>query len=309
MPTGKKQIYLILFSVVMLWGLNVIMIKFLAQLMSPMLVAALRMLLAGSVLLMFVFKTYGVYNPNRKQWGLLFLIGLISVCIHQLFLGYGVLTTSATNAALILALNPLTTALLASLFVNEQFSRNLGLGILLGFTGVVLVVFSNSPDGSIGFSLIGDVLMFLAMLTYVIGALLIKKLMETSIPTLVVTAYSTLIGGILLNIGTISALGPSVYGQIHFSVTAGLVLLLSAWGATALGTLGWNHGIKHLGANRTAMFLNGMPFASMVGGVVFLNEKISWIHIIALMLTTLGIVIGSIKQKEVNILETHKYNQ
>ncbi|EHQ90987.1 DMT family transporter [Desulfosporosinus youngiae] len=299
MPTGKKQIYLILLLVVMLWGLNVIMIKYLAQLMPPILVAGLRMLLAGGFLLIFVFKTYGFYNPDRKQWRLLFLIGLISVFIHQLFLGYGVLTTSATNAALILALNPLTTALLASLFVNEKFTRNLGLGILLGFTGVVLVVFSNSSDGSVEFSLIGDILMVLAMLTYVIGALLIKKLMETSIPTVVVTAYSTLIGGILLNIGVMGSLGLSVYGQIHFSATAGLVLLLSAWGATALGTLGWNHGIKHLGANRTAMFLNGMPFASMVGGVVFLDEKIGLIHIIALMLTTLGIVIGSIKPKEV----------
>jgi len=306
MPTGKKLIYLTLSLVVMFWGLNVVMVKFLTQYMSPTLVAAIRMPLAGSILLVFVLKDYGLYSPNRKQWGLLFLIGLISVCIHQLFLGYGVLTTSATNASLILALNPLSTALLASIFVDEKFTRNLGLGILLGFAGVVLVVLSKSPEGSIGFSLIGDVMMFLAMLTYVIGGLLIKKLLETTIPTLVVTAYSTLIGGLLLNLGTMVSFGPSVYGQIHLSTTVGFILLLSAWGATALGTLGWNHGIKHLGANKTAMFLNGMPFASMIGGVVFLNEKIAWIHIIALMLTSLGIVIGSIKQKEVILLESYK---
>jgi len=306
MPTGKKLIYLILISIVMLWGLNVVMIKFLSQLMNPILVASVRMLLAGSVLLLFVFKDYGLYNPNRKQWGLIFLIGFFSVCIHQLLLGYGVLVTTATNASLILALNPLTTALLASIFVNEKFTRNLGLGILLGFAGVLLVVLSKSPDGSMEFSLIGDGIMFLAMLTYVIGGVLIKKLLETAIPTLVVTAYSTVIGGLLLNLGTMVSLGPSVYGQINFSATAVFILLLSAWGSTALGTLGWNHGIKHLGANRTAVFLNGMPFASMVGGVIFLNEKIAGIHIIALMLTSLGIVIGSIKQKEVNILETSK---
>ena len=277
MPTGKKLINLTLILVVMLWGLNVVMIKYLSELMSPILVAAIRMLLAGIVLLMFVLKEHGLYNPNRKQWGLIFLIGLISVCIHQSLLGYGVLMTTATNASLILALNPLTTALLASIFVDEKFTRNLGLGIFLGFAGVVLVILSKSPESSLGFSLIGDGIMFLAMLTYVIGGLLIKKLLESTIPTLVVTAYSTLIGGILLNLGTVVSFGPTIYRQVHFSTTAVFILLLSAWGATALGTLGWNHGIKHLGANRTAMFLNGMPFASMVGGVVFLNEKIAGI--------------------------------
>ncbi|HBV88602.1 MAG TPA: EamA/RhaT family transporter [Desulfosporosinus sp.] len=306
MPTRKKLIYLILVFIVLLWGLNVVMIKFLTQYMSPTLLAAIRMPLAGIVLLLFVFRKYGLYNPSKKQWGWLFGIGLISVCVHQLFLGYGVSVTSSTNASLILALNPLTTALLASIFVQEKFTRNLGLGILLGFAGVVLVVFSKSPEGTIQFSLLGDISMVLAMLTYVIGGLLIKKLLETSIPTLVVTAYSTLIGGILLNLGTLVSFGPSVYGQIHLSSTAALILLLSAWGATALGTLGWNHGIKQLGANRTAMFLNGMPFASMFGGFVFLNEKITWIHILALILTTLGIVIGSIPKKKVILLESCK---
>jgi len=303
MPTGKKLIYLTLVLVVMSWGLNVVMIKFLTQQMSPTLVAAIRMPLAGIILLLLVFKKYGLYNPTKKQWGLLLWIGLISVCIHQLLLGYGVSVTSSTNASLILGLNPLTTALLASVFVGEKFTRNLGLGILLGFAGVVLVVFSKSPDGYFDFWLIGDVIMFLAILSYVFGGLLIKKLLETTIPTLVVTAYSTLIGGVLLNIGTLASFGPSVYGQIHLSSTAVLILLLSAWGATALGTLGWNDGIRHLGANRTAMFLNGMPFAGMIGGVVFLNETIGWIHILALIFTTLGIVIGSMKQNKV-ILES-----
>lgn len=293
----EKTIYLILALVVISWGLNIVMVKYLTLHMSPMLVATIRLPLAGIALLLFAWKKYGFYKPNGKQWGLLFFIGLTSIYLHQLLLGYGVVTTTATNASLILGLNPLTTALLASIFVGEKFNRNLGFGILFGLSGVVLVVVSKSPDSSMGLSGRGDAIMFLAMLAYVIGGLLTKKLLETTIPTLVVTAYSTVIGGILLNLGTLAFFGPSAYGKIHFSATAWVVLLLSAWGASSLGTLGWNHGIKHLGANRTAMFLNGMPFASMVGGVIFLDEKIAWIHAIAFILTSLGIVIGTVKQR------------
>lgn len=140
--------------------------------------------------------------------------------------------------------------------------------------------------------------MFLSMLAYVIGGLFIKKVSATSMPTLVVTAYSTLIGGVLLNLGTVAILGPSSYDQIHLSAVAWVVLLMSAWGASSLGTLGWNHGIKFLGANKTAMFLNGLPFASIVGGIIFLDEKIGWIHVIAFALTTVGIIIGTLKKRD-----------
>jgi len=198
----EKTIYLILALVVISWGLNVVMVKYLTLHMSPMLVATIRMPLAGSLLLLFVWKKYGFYNPNKKQWGLLFFIGLSSICFHQLLLGYGLVTTTATNASLILALNPLTTALLASIFVGEKFTKYLGIGILFGLSGVVLVVVSKLPNSSIGLSGLGDAIMFLAMLTHVIGGLLTKKLLETTIPTLVVTGYSTVIGGILLNIST-----------------------------------------------------------------------------------------------------------
>lgn len=280
------------------WGLNIVMVKYLTQFISPMLVAAIRIPLAGIVLLPFAFKKYGFYKPNAKQWGLLFLIGLTSIFFHQLFLAYGVVTTTATNASLILGLNPLSTALLASIFIGEKFSMRLGVGILFGFSGVVLVVTSKSADSSVGLSGWGDVIMLLSMLAYVVGALFIKKLSATSMPTLVVTTYSTLIGGVMLNLGTVTFFGPSSYAQIHLPAMAWAVMLMSAWVASSLGTLGWNHGIKFLGANKTAMFLNGLPFASMVGGIIFLDEKIGWIHVVAFILTTVGIVIGTLKKRD-----------
>ncbi|MDQ0902723.1 drug/metabolite transporter (DMT)-like permease [Paenibacillus sp. V4I7] len=298
MVKSEKTIYFILAMVVISWGLNIVMVKYLTQFISPMLVAAIRMPLAGIVLLPFVFKKYGFYKPNAKQWGLLFLIGLTSIFFHQLFLAYGVVTTTATNASLILGLNPLTTALLASIFIGEKFSMRLGLGILFGFSGVVLVVTSKSADSSVGLSGWGDVIMLLSMLAYVVGALFIKKLSTTSMPTLVVTTYSTLIGGVMLNLGTVTFFGPSSYAQIHLPAMAWAVMLMSAWIASSLGTLGWNQGIKFLGANKTAMFLNGLPFASMVGGIIFLDEKIGWIHVVAFILTTVGIVIGTLKKRD-----------
>jgi drug/metabolite transporter (DMT)-like permease len=217
-----------------------------------------------------------------------------------MLLAFGVVTTTATNASLILGLNPLTTALLAAIFIGEKFTLRLAAGIVLGLTGVVLVIFTKTADSPVDFSGWGDFIIFLSMLAYVVGGLFVKKISATPIPTLVVTAYSTIIGGVLLNLGTIVYLGPSSYQQIHLSGMAWIVMLLSAWGASALGGLGWNYGIKLLGANKTAMFLNGMPFVSIVGGIIILNEKIGWIHFVAFFLTTIGIVIATAKPRKVS---------
>ncbi|WP_028552235.1 DMT family transporter [Paenibacillus sp. UNC451MF] len=293
MGTANRWIYVVLAFVVISWGLNIVMVKFLTETSPPFLVAAVRMPLAGLALLPFAIRKYGWYKPSPKQWLLLGLIGLTSIFIHQLFLASGVATTTATNASLILGLNPLTTALLAAIFVGEKMNLRLLFGILAGFSGVVIVVLSSAADASIEVSGWGDLIMVLSMLGYVVGGLLIKTIAATNIPTLVTTAYSTLIGGVLLNIGAFVKYGPTAYQEVHFSGMGWAVMLLSAWVASSLGTLGWNHGIKLLGANKTAMFINGMPFASMIGAVLFLGERIQWIHMLAFVLTTVGIVIGT----------------
>lgn len=293
----EKTIYLILALVIVAFGLNIVMVKYLTQENSPILVAAIRMLLAGLGLMPFVWKIYGFFKPTLKQWGFILLIGLTTVFFHHLLLGYGIVSSSVANTALILGLNPLFTALLASVFIGEKFTIKLGLGILLGFSGVFLVVTSNSTEGSYGVLGWGEALLFLSMLAYVIGTMFVKRLSASSIPTLVITAYSTLIGGILLNVGSLIHLGPSLYHQMDSSAMTWAIMFISAWGSTALGTLGWNYGIKFIGANKTAMFLNAMPFTSMVGGVVFLNEKIGLIHLTAFLLTSIGIYIGIVKRK------------
>jgi drug/metabolite transporter (DMT)-like permease len=289
------MIYFILIGVVITWGLNVVMLKYLTEFISPMLVAAIRMPLAGISLLIFAWAKYGFYRPTAKQWLLLFYIAVTSIFVHQILMAYGVVSTSATNASLILGLNPLITALLAALFMNEKLHWRLGVGAILGFSGVVLAVLSKSADNSIALSGWGDAVMVLSMLGYVVGGLFVKQIISTSIPILVVTAYSTMLGGVLINIGAIFVIGPSGYGLSNLSATAWGVMFISAWGASALGTIGWNYGIKALGAGRTAIFLNGLPFASMIGGALILGERVRWVHLLAFIFTVLGIIIGTRK--------------
>jgi drug/metabolite transporter (DMT)-like permease len=76
---SEKLIYMILALVVTSWGLNIVMVKYLTQSMDPAMIAAIRMPLAGMVLLPFVWRKYGWYRPSGVQWILLVFIGFTSI--------------------------------------------------------------------------------------------------------------------------------------------------------------------------------------------------------------------------------------
>ncbi|MEB3100864.1 DMT family transporter [Ferviditalea candida] len=287
----EKRIYLMLAGVVISWGLNVVAVKYLTEQAPMFSVAALRIIFAALAMLPFVWKGYGWFKLNARQWILIFLIGLTSVFINQIFLVWGLALTSAINAALILGLNPLSTALLAAIFLGEGLGWRLIAGIVLGFTGVVLAVASKSAEGGIAVAGWGDLVVLGSMLSYVIGSLFVKKL-AGRIPALVITAYSTAIGAAMLGAADLGIYGARAFTSIDGDAFFWILMLFSAWVATALGNLGWNYGIQMLGAGRTAIFLNGLPFAGMAGAFLFLGEHLHWIHAFAFALTAAGIMLA-----------------
>ena len=128
---------------------------------------------------------------------------------HHSFLALGLEQTSATHGALILALVPLTTVLLAVLFLGERLSWLRGLGILLGLVGVVFVILPGS-GGLEGGSLWGDLLVAGSTASQAISFIFIKKVTD-SLDAKQMTALMFLIGSVFI-LGISLALDP---GGLH----------------------------------------------------------------------------------------------
>jgi drug/metabolite transporter (DMT)-like permease len=67
-------------------------------------------------------------------------------------------------------------------------------------------------------------------------------------------------------------------------------------GASVICFLIWNKAIHALGSGRTALFGNLIPIFSTTEAVLFLNEKITFIHIISFILVVAGLVIANLKK-------------
>lgn len=292
----EKRIFGVLLIVILIWGLNVVMVKYLVHLAEPLQLAAFRITAASILLVPLVFWQTGwrSLKLHKKAIWPTIALSISSIYAHQIFLSYGLKEAQAGISGLILGLNPLTTSLLSALVFKEVFHFKRGLGILIGFLGVVLVV-SNSGNGTVFSFNIGEWLILGAMLTYVIGNLFAKVATEFT-TVLVMTAYSHLFASILLMITWTGLKSPGAAWLLPIESLAFLgVFLLSGFVSTGLCTLWWNNSIHIIGPSRTSMFLNGLPLASLLSAAFFLDEQIRWIHFLAFLCIVFGVYLGTKK--------------
>ena len=139
----------------------------------------------------------------------------------------------------------------------------------------------------------GDAIMFFSMLMYVTGGLLIRKLVVRGVPVLLITALSQMFGIVFLWAAALVQQPASYYFSLEVSPFQWLVIFVSGALSTALGSVGWNYGIRQLGASRTAVFLNGMPMASLLFAALFLGEQLKLVHVLALFMIVGGVYLGS----------------
>ncbi|BCJ86536.1 DMT family transporter [Effusibacillus dendaii] len=295
----ERSVKALLWAVVVVWGLNVVIVKFLVGYLPPVTLGAIRIGIGTLVLLATLFFKNGFSRISLKSWLYIAGAGLSGVALHQMTLAMGLKSANASTGSLILGLNPLVTGVLAYFLFREPIGWQRIVGIVMGFAGVFVVVMGDSlMQGATNLFHLGkgEWIVIAAMLFYVIAGLFIKKAAET-VPVLVVTSYMNLVGTIFLAIGSVfesKAVGGILWPTDWFVWGA---LLFSSVFATAVCGIWFNNGIQKIGAGPTAMYLNGMPVASLVFAILLLGERFIWLHAVGFGLVFAGIWLGTIGRR------------
>ena len=114
--------------------------------------------------------------PKRNQ---ILHIGLVGILLHGFYLG-GVFFsitkgTAAGISSLIVSLHPVLTCILATLIIKEEIKVDKWIGIVLGFIGVLIVVW---PRLGGELPLIGFVSCIIALIAISFGTIIQKKYLE-----------------------------------------------------------------------------------------------------------------------------------
>jgi len=152
--------------------------------------------LAGAMLL---FWLASIFMPKeRVSRGDMFQLFLASVCgifLCQFLFSIGLARTSPIDAAVINSIGPVMTMILAAFFLKEPITWKKALGVLIGISGALLLIFSNKTPDNGNPSLVGNLIILASTLSFVIYLTAFKPLISRYMPVTVMKwmfLYATL---------------------------------------------------------------------------------------------------------------------
>ena len=177
---------------------------------------------------------------TRRLWGWAFAIGFGNTTLTQVGISVGTDRAGAAVASVLLNSSPFFVALLARFWLHEPITRLRAIGLVIGFAGVLLVVFADPGKIAHGSRLaIGFALALLGALGWAGGGLAMRVLTQRE-PDLDVaghTAAQFLAGGIpliplvLLDGSTTTWSNPTLIAQLAYLVVGGQVLVYLGFNA------------------------------------------------------------------------------
>jgi drug/metabolite transporter (DMT)-like permease len=215
--------------------------------------------------------------------------GLVGITGFNTLVWYGLNYTRPEHAGILMALQTPLTAL-ALWLVGRQRPPTFTLGcVAVAIAGVVLVVTKGDPARAFeGGSLLGDSLVFMGAVCWVVYTLAGGRF--TGWSALRMTTLTCIPGGIgllLANTGAV-ALGFVAVPSLEAIASVWWQLLYFAAGSVVLGVLGFNAGVKHLGAVNAMLMVNLIPIGT------FAIEAALGRRYEAVELAGAGLVIGAL---------------
>lgn len=203
--------------------------------------------------------------PRRDQIGRLYLAGAGIVIGFPLFTGLAVKHVEAMHAAVITGALPLTTAVLAALWMGKRASARFWSLAVLGFALVVLYAWL---EGGSSLSL-ADVLLLLAVLSagagYVLGTRLSAEMQPEHVISWILVLYlpfTAVVGWLYRPLGPVA---PEAWGGFAY------VAAFSMW----LGFFAWYRGLAIGDPLKVSQIQLLQPFLSMLITVPLNGERLT----------------------------------
>jgi len=213
-------------------------------------------------------------GPGPGDRARVFWMGALGFAAAFAFAHWGIAYSTATNAALLIVVEPVAIMLLGPPLLGERLGRHEALGAALAVAGAVLVVADGVPGltATLAPHWRGDLLLVLAGLAYASYSLLGRGVLARR-HALAVTADSIVWGAVVmapLAAAEWLAGARPVPGVVAVSGTIYLAVVI-----TAGGYLAWNWALARVPASRAAVFLNVQPIVGALLGIAFLGDPLT----------------------------------
>ena len=280
-----------LITLYLIWGSTYLGIRFVVESVPPFMASGIRNFLAGSILLLFAILTKKFQKPSRKMLIATALSGFLMISV-----GNGLITSTArwipsSYSALFAALSPIILVLMLWNLTKEKPKKKVIIGSILGLIGVSILMSLKSLaiKGTEQYFLLGILFLFISVVCWDIGVVLIKKADINQYNTSQIAGTQMFVGGCL------SLIFSYLYGEFdNFQVENvtpkaifSFMYLLAFGSIVGFLVFGWLSKVAPPTLIATYTYVN--PLVAMILGALFANERLH-----PLMLLAGGIIISAV---------------
>jgi len=289
-PNGSRmgRTDLLILLVILLWAVNLSVIKIGLRELSPHAFNATRLTLAALAYLVVLVARPARFSLARKGDGWKAMgLGLLGITFYQVFFIKGISVMNASTASIVMGTSPIFIALLATAVGEERISPAAWAGIGLSFAGFLLVV--AGENGGLAFTWQawrGAVLILLANACWA-GYTVFSKPVLGRNSAFRLAAVGTIAGTAVYLPFAVGELGAVEWTRIPWQ----------AWGAIAYAGLVaiflcfvlWYQSVKEVGSSKTGVYSNLTPILSIFFASLVLGERLAAIQAIGAAVTLAGV--------------------
>ena len=286
MKQAKSSDIFLLILLGAIWGSSFFNIKIATYSYQPYTLALIRVILA-TILMLAISSFYKIkIQAFSKNWKVYALVGLCNLTIPFSLIAIGTNKIDSYLAALLMSTTPISGSILAHFFIkDEKITFLKSLGIILGFSGILLLFFDKLIINENNYLFV--LLIILGSTFYSISGILILKKLKKSGNINVTT--STLIWSVI----TLLPLSFILEEPFKSTPTLESTLSLIYLGIVATGFAWWLR-FKILSKNGI-VFQTQVAYLIPIFGVIFgeliLDEQITWKVLASLIIIISGIYI------------------
>lgn len=292
-PISKNMLLFMAFLMVIVWGSAFTLVSIGVKYISPLWLVTYRLIIGAIIVIIYVkFKGLNLPNIRDKRWIWYLAMGLIGMVIPFFLLSTGQVIIDSGLTAIMVGTMPLMTVILAHFFTNEKLSITKIIGFIFGFIGIVILFLPSDFSIEITENWFSQLIIIIAAFCYAVTTIIAKRAPDTpatigACMMLICAATACLFVALLT--GFPSSMPPLLGILTAFGLGVG---------STAFASILLLYIIDQTGPSTVAKINYFVPLASVIFGVIILDEILSIRIFIAFVIILIGMFISQIKKSK-----------
>ena len=273
------------------WGLSFVWFKIVIKYYEPITIIFLRLVISGTLLLLFLFITGKFERIRRKDIKWFLALAFTQPLCYFMGESFGLKQVSPTIASVIISTIPVFSPLVAYYTIREKFSGYSLAGILVSFAGVLIMIVRK--DLTLNAAPAGIALLFFAVFSALFYAIIIRKFSYSYAPVTIITIQNLIGMFYFLPLFMLTDFSHFISVNPTFELISALLQLTVF--ASIFAFMLYISVLREFGVIRANVFTNLIPIFTAIASWIILGELLTIAKVAGMIIVIFGVIVSQWK--------------